>query len=114
MAPVTYTCHLEFRESRAFSKRVDQLLSAEEYRALQLHLVARPDAGQVIPGTGGLRKLRWSTGARGQGKRGGARVIYFRYVAKARVYLLALYGKNEQADLSAQEKRVLRALAEAD
>jgi hypothetical protein len=103
---------MEFRESRAFSKRVDRDFSAEEYRALQLHLVARPDAGQVIPGTGGLRKLRWS--ARGQGKRGGARIIYFWFVARARIYLLAIYAKNEQDDLSAEEKRVLRGLVEAD
>lgn len=111
---MTYIGLVEFRESRAFSRRVEPILSAEEYRALQLQLVARPDAGRVIPGTGRLRKLRWSTRARGQGKRGGARVIYFRYVAKARIYLLAIYGKDEQDDLSAAEKRVLRALAEAD
>ena len=103
---------MEFRESRAFSKRVDDALSAEEYRTLQLHLVARPDAGQVIPRTGGLRKLRWS--AAGRGKRGGVRVIYFWYVAKERIYLLALYSKNEKDDLSAEEQRVLRGLVEAD
>ena len=114
MTPLTYMLLVEFRESRAFSKRVDRVLSGEEYRALQLHLVARPDAGRVIPGTGGLRKLRWSTVARGQGKRGGARVIYFRSVAKARIYLLAIYGKDEHDDLSAAEKRVLRPLVEAD
>jgi len=111
---MTYIGLVEFRESHPFSRRVDQVFSAEEYRALQLHLLARPDAGQVIPGTGGLRKVRWSTGARGRGKRGGARVIYFRYVATARIYLLAVYSKQERDDLSAAEKRVLRALAQAD
>ena len=103
---------MEFRESRAFSKRVEDALSAEEYRALQLHLVARPNAGQVIPRTGGIRKLRWSVGRRG--KRGGVRVIYFWYVAEERIYLLTLYAKNEKDDLSAVEQRVLRGLVEAD
>lgn len=111
---MTYIGLVEFRESQAFSRRVDRAFSAEEYRALQLHLLARPDAGRVIRGTGGLRKVRWSADARGKGKRGGARVIYFRYVATARIYLLAVYTKDERDDLSAAERRVLRALAQAD
>ena len=112
MAPLAYTQLMEFRESRAFSKRVDDALAAEEHRTLQLYLAARPDAGHVIPRRGGLPKLRWS--AAGRGKRGGVRVIYFWYVAKGRIYLLALYAKNERDDLSAEEQRVLRGLVEAD
>src|SRR5439155_13982894 len=62
-------------ETRVFTRRIDDLLSPEEYRLLQLALVTRPDAGKIIRGTGGLRKLRWAVS--GRGKRGGARVIYF-------------------------------------
>jgi mRNA-degrading endonuclease RelE of RelBE toxin-antitoxin system len=103
---------MEFRETKVFSRQVDQAFSPEEYRALQLHLIARPDAGPVIPGTGGLRKLRWS--AQGKGKRGGVRIIYFWLVAKERIYFLLLYAKNEKDDLSAEEKRLLRGLVDGD
>ena len=62
-------------ETRAFTTRLLDLLPDEDYRLLQLELVRDPEAGHVIPGTGGLRKLRWA--ASGRGKRGGARIIYF-------------------------------------
>jgi hypothetical protein len=68
-----------------------------------------PSAGDVIPGSGGIRKLRWA--AKGKGKRGGVRVIYLYLVAAARVYLLRCYAKNVQTDLSADEKKQLRQIA---
>ena len=85
---------------------MDTTLAPEDYRALQLHLVGRPDAGAVIPGGGGLRKLGWA--ATGRGKRGGARVIYYWYVEASRIYLLLLYAKNEREDLSPEQKRALK------
>lgn len=85
-------------------------LSADEYRLLQLHLVEHPEAGALIPGSGGLRKLRW--GLPGQGKRGGARIIYYWTVATTRLYLLFLYPKNERSDLTRAQLRTLKALVE--
>jgi hypothetical protein len=72
-------------------------------------LAGCPDAGDVIPGAGGARKLRWA--AKGRGKRGGVRVIYVYVVIDARIYLLRCYSKNVRADLTADEKRELRKIA---
>lgn len=69
-------------------------------------LAGRPDAGKVIPGSGGLRKVRWA--ARGHGKRGGARVIYFWWTADDKILLLDIYAKGEQEDLTADEIAKLR------
>ena len=74
-------------------------------RGLQNHLLENPNAGDVIRGGSGLRKVRWA--ATGRGKRGGARVIYFRYVPGDRIYLILGYVKNEQDDLSTQQIEVL-------
>ena len=66
---------MELVETPVFTRQVSSEFSEDEYRLLQLHLIQRPDAGDTIPGSGGLRKLRWRLPSRG--KRGGARVIYF-------------------------------------
>ncbi len=81
-----------FIETRLFTKLVLDYLSEEDYTALQQTLMWRPDAGLVIPGSGGIRKLRWA--APGRGKRGGYRVIY--YVRKSRgvIWMLTIYPKN--------------------
>ena len=71
-----------------FTRQVDATLTRDDYRALQLHLLGRPDAGAVIPGAGGLRKLRWAVA--GRGKRGGVRVIYYWYVEASRIYIVVL------------------------
>jgi len=97
-------------ETRIFTAQVIELLSDEEYRALQLELAARPEAGSVIPGSGGLRKLRWSRA--GSGKRGGVRVLYLHRGASERIYLVYLFAKNERADLSPKQLRRLRAALE--
>jgi mRNA-degrading endonuclease RelE of RelBE toxin-antitoxin system len=99
-------------ETKAFTARVGDLLSEEEYRALQLELLARPDSGSVIPGTGGLRKLRWALS--GRGKRGGARVIYFWHRASGRVLMLFVYPKNERSDLTAAQRQALRQIVETE
>ncbi len=80
----------------------------EELRQLQLYLLANPEAGDVIPGSGGLRKLRWAVA--GRGKRGGARLIYYRLVPRDRLYLIHAYLKTEQDDLSRDQIRQLAAL----
>ena len=99
-------------ETRAFTARMRELLTDDEYRALQLALVQRPTAGSVIPGTGGLRKLRWASS--GRGKRGGARIIYFRFVAPEKVLLLFAYAKNERDDLTSTQCQALRKIVEAE
>ena len=77
----------------------------EDLRALQNYLLASPDAGDLIRGGVGLRKLRWA--AQGRGKRGGARVIYFWHVPGKRIYLLYAYVKSEREDLSPQQIKQL-------
>jgi hypothetical protein len=95
-----------FVETPTFTKRVLQLLDDDEYSALQLHLANQPAAGKVIPGSGGLRKIRWA--GSGRGKRGGLRVIYFWWIARSRISMLLVYPKNEQDDLSADQVKLLR------
>jgi hypothetical protein len=80
----------------------------EDLRSMQNHLLASPDAGDLIRGGGGIRKLRWS--AQGRGKRGGARSIYYWHVPGERIYLLYGYLKSEREDLTPQQIRVLSKL----
>lgn len=100
-----------FIETSAFVRKVD----AEGRGILpqiQEELLERVESCPIIPGTGGLRKLRVADVGRGKGKRGGYRVIYLDLPQVERTYLLGLYGKGEKADLSQDEKKVLKALAE--
>lgn len=77
-------------------------------------LAANPKAGDVMPGTGGFRKVRWSDPRRGKGRRGGLRVIYFYFSADWQIWLMAVYGKDEMSDLSAPEKKALRMAIELE
>jgi hypothetical protein len=82
----------------------------DEYSKLQLALVHRPDWGNVIPGGGGIRKLRWA--GSGRGKRGGLRVIYYWQTAGDEIWMLLAYPKNERDDLSRDELILLKRLVE--
>ena len=95
-----------FIETPIFTADVRVLLSDEEYARLQEYLVRQPDAGNVIAGTGGLRKIRWAVA--GKGKRGGSRVIYFHAVAQSQIRMLLIYRKGIKDDLAPKEKAVLR------
>lgn len=97
-------------ESAVFTRQVCELLTDEEYAGLQWHLALYPRAGEVIQGTGGLRKVRWTGG--GRGKRGGTRVIYFHVASQDQIRLLLIYRKGVKDDLSAAEKKILRKLNE--
>ena len=95
-----------FTFSSKFDKAARRIFSEGELRELMLFLAETPDSGDVIPGLKGCRKLRW--GARGKGKRGGARVIYIRFVSRTEIRFLRAYLKSEQGDLSAQETNQLK------
>lgn len=95
-----------FLETPIFTADVQVLLSDKDYAALQRHLVSQPDAGDNIAGTGGLRKVRWTTA--GRGKRGGTRVIYYHVVAQAQLRMIVIYRKGIKDDLTLKEMTVLR------
>jgi hypothetical protein len=95
-----------FIEDDGFQRRCKNLLDDEQLYELMDWLSERPGAGKVIPGSSGLRKLRWS--AKGHGKRGGARVIYFWWIADDKILLLDVYAKGKQEDLSAVEIEKLK------
>jgi hypothetical protein len=104
---------LEFIEAPVFTRLLPKYLTDDEYRELQLHLARSPDAGDVLQGTGGFRKVRWTDRRRGQGKRGGLRVIYYYFEAEMQIWLLTVYDKDEAVDLTPGERRSLKeAMAE--
>jgi len=102
---------LTFVETTAFTKRVMGLGLEESLRELQQELLANPEAGDVEPGTGGLRKIRMGDPRRAKGKRGGARIHYLWLKHKSRIYLIFVYGKSESVKLTAEQKRQLRQVA---
>jgi hypothetical protein len=100
-----------FVETTDFSKWRKRFLSDEDYTKLQQELIASPQRGDVMPGCGGLRKLRIRDRKRQKGKRGGARIIYLHVPEARRFLMLDGYGKDEKDDLAAAEKKDLRELA---
>lgn len=101
-----------FIETTKFTRDISDFLPDDAYAKFQQRLLVNPDAGDVMPGCGGLRKVRTADPRRGKGKRGGARVIYLHVPTAKRFYLLDIYGKDEKDDLSADEKKQLRQMAE--
>ena len=99
-----------FVESPVFTRQVKELLSDESYAELQWFRATQPNAGDVIQGTGGLRKVRWVL--HGRCKRGGVRVIYFQASRHQQIRMLLIYRKGVKDDLSAAEKKILRELNE--
>ncbi len=105
---MTYNLSVTFVETKLFTELVLDYLSDDEYAAMQQFLVVNPEAGDVIPGSGGVRKLRW--GVAGRGKRGGLRVIYFLRRRNDEVWMLTLYAKNVADNIPA---KVLKKIKEA-
>jgi len=93
-------------ETPVFTRRVLDILSDDEYKDLQVFLAANPAAGDIIPGSNGLRKLRWSI--KGKGKRGGSRIIYYWVKPKDTLLMLFLFKKNEQSNLTADQLKRLK------
>lgn len=97
-----------FVETPAFIRHRSDYLDDEGLRALQNASLENPEAGDVIEGTGGLRKVRHADPRRGKGKRGGLRVIYYWWDSRRQIWLFTLYDKDELEDLSAKEKKALK------
>lgn len=104
----------QFVEAPAFSRYRDDYLDDEGFRELQENLVRNPEAGDLVPGAGGIRKLRWKDSRRSKGKRGGLRVIYYCFLSDEEIWLLTLYDKDEAADLTKDEKDQLRRALETE
>ena len=101
---------MEFIEVSTFTERVEELLDEDSYARLQIYLTDRPTVGSVIAGSRGLRKVRWA--AKGHGKRGGVRVIYYWHVTPEMITFLDIYPKNEKENLSKREISLLNLLLE--
>ncbi|NNF15232.1 MAG: toxin [Gammaproteobacteria bacterium] len=105
---------LVFCEAPAFSRVRDEYFDEASFSALLDTLQKQPRLGEVITGTGGLRKLRWRDPRHGQGKRGGLRVIYYFWDEHSQLYLMTVYRKNEMSDLKPEHKRALKAMIETE
>lgn len=107
---MAYIVPMLFVETSSFTRQITGMVSDEVYAEFQQWLAAHPDAGDVIEGTGGLRKVR--LGLPGRGKSGGARVIYYYFVADSKIIMLLAYPKNVQSTLTAEQKKALKAVIE--
>lgn len=99
-------------ETPVFTKCVVDLLEDDQYRNLQGLLALRPEIGPIIPGSGGLRKVRWSV--TGRGKRGGVRIIYYWVTRSETVLMLYIYPKSKKEDLTSKELKILRKIIEEE
>ncbi len=99
-------------ETPIFTKLVGENLTDEEYRDLQNYLTVISDAGDVIKGSGGLRKIRWKQKCRG--KRGGVRVIYFWKMNSGQILMLYIYPKNVTVDLTTSQLKLLKQIVEKE
>lgn len=97
---------LVFVETKLFTQLVKEYLSDDEYRALQQSIMANPEAGKIISGSGGVRKIRWAR--EGMGKSAGVRTIYYWAKARDQVYMLTIYSKSEKDNI---DKKTLAQIA---
>jgi hypothetical protein len=86
---------MEFIEAPAFTRHLPDYLDDDGYRELQAKLGAKPDLGDLMPGTGGFRKARWADARRGKGRRGGLRVIYYHFRSECQIWLMTLTTKTK-------------------
>lgn len=97
---------MRFVETPLFTSQVTDLLPDEVYRELQVALLLRPAAGKLVPGSGGIRKLRWRS--EGRGKRGGVRLLYYLHTQDGVIYMLLIYSKAHREDVTQQQLRTLQ------
>jgi hypothetical protein len=93
-------------ETSIFTKLINSLMTDEDYHEFQIMLIDQPDAGKIIPGSGGIRKIRWS--GSGRGKRGGSRLIYYWATNLDQIYMLFAYAKNERENLTKEQLKTLQ------
>lgn len=103
-----------FVELPPFERHRKDYLDDNAFSALQVEMMKNPEAGDLIKDTGGLRKLRFGDGRRNKGKRGGLRVIYYWWIGESQFLLFTIYDKDEMSDLSAQERKQLAAMLDAE
>src|SRR5258708_39051067 len=103
---------MEFFEAPAFTRHLPDYLNDVDYAKLQAKLAANPELGDLMPGTGGFRKMRWADVRRGKGRRGGLRIIYYHFKSDHQIWLMTAYDKDEASDLSPKEKKALKAAIE--
>ena len=101
-------------ELPAFERYRSSYLDDDAFLALQTLLMNFPEAGDPIPDTGGLRKLRFADAQRGKGKRGGLRVIYYWWIAGLQFWLFTIYDKDEMPDLTPQQRKALKGMIKAE
>ena len=101
---------MDFLEIDTFIQARKRLLSDDEYESIKDALAENPKEGKVIPGTGGLRKLRWRDEARSIGRRGGLRIIYYSLVKREEIWMFNAYSKTAQADLTDDQKKAFKQL----
>ena len=104
--------YFSFIETAVFTKQVDSKASLDVLYAIQDELLADPKRGDIVRGTGGVRKARVADPQRGRGKRGSFRYLYLYLEHRGHIYLLYLYGKGEQSDLSSEQKKTVARLAQ--
>lgn len=97
---------MEIIETHIFTEKICDILTDDEYNELQNYLVKEPTSGDIIKGSGGLRKLRWKL--KRSGKSGGIRNIYYYIQDKQQIYMIYVYQKNRQADLTQKQIRLLK------
>jgi hypothetical protein len=111
--PTAYIQHMDHRlitvvEAREFQRRAERCMSDEERGAFIAYIAENPEAGDIMVGTGGVRKVRWGVGSRG--KSGGVRVIYYYHNLQFPLFLLTVFTKNERENISQSEKNELKRL----
>lgn len=100
--------NMKIIETPIFTRRLKEIMTDEDYHKLQIELINHPEMGKIIPGSGGLRKLRW-VGSR-RGKRGGSRIIYYWFSQEELILLLFIYTKKEQDDLTHEQLKILKTM----
>ena len=103
---------MKFIETSVFTRRITEFVADDEYRRLQEALLRRPAHGDLIEGTGGIRKLRWNE--EGRGKRGGLRIIYYWHVKREMFLMLFVYRKSDQKDLTSEQRRTFAKIVQQE